>query len=245
MKITILGNCGPYPRAGEACSGYLLEDGEYKILIDCGNGTLSRLLGKINSLDEIDAIILTHLHSDHISDAMVLRYAVGINKEKGNLRKSIPLYAPADPVETFEKIQFKDAFILNVLKESTTINFGGMKISFRLMSHPIETYGVIVQKDAKKFVYSSDTRYCNNIVEMSKDADLLLCECGVMERDRTDDTYHLSGIEVGQIAKLSNAKKVLITHLWPGYNFDEVLNEVKTEFDGNVEIARELQTYEI
>ncbi|MCG8541098.1 MAG: MBL fold metallo-hydrolase, partial [Clostridia bacterium] len=66
MKITILGNSGPYPRAGGACSGYLLEEDDIKILIDCGNGVLSRLLGMIESLEDIDAIILSHLHSDHI-----------------------------------------------------------------------------------------------------------------------------------------------------------------------------------
>ncbi|WIF94825.1 MBL fold metallo-hydrolase [Caminicella sporogenes] len=245
MKITILGNCGPYPSAGGACSGYLLEDGENKILIDCGNGVLSRLLEKINNLDEITAVILTHLHSDHISDAMVLRYAVGINKEKGMLNKSIPLFAPAKPTEIFESLQFKDAFVLNTIDESTVLNFGDMQISFKLMVHPVETYGVVVQKGLKKFVYSSDTKYCNAVEEIAKDADLFLCECNVMEIDKTEDTYHLSGKDVGQIANISKVKRVLITHLWPEYNFDDVLNEVKSIFDGDVEIAEEFKTYEV
>ena len=77
MKLTVLGNNGPFPAAGGACSGYLVIEGDKKILIDCGNGVLANLQ-KFIKLEEIDAVILTHLHSDHMSDMMVLRYAVHI-----------------------------------------------------------------------------------------------------------------------------------------------------------------------
>ena len=55
MRLTVLGNNGPYPAPGGACSGYLLESdsGETKILLDCGTGVLSRLTDRI-SLDELE-----------------------------------------------------------------------------------------------------------------------------------------------------------------------------------------------
>ena len=82
MKLTVLGNNGPYPAAGSACSGYLLQSGAANILIDCGNGVLSNIQ-KIISLDELDAVILTHLHSDHISDMYVLKYAIQLRRKRG------------------------------------------------------------------------------------------------------------------------------------------------------------------
>lgn len=82
MKLTVLGNNGPFPSPGGACSGYLLEEDSTKILIDCGNGVLSNLQ-KICPFEDLSAIILTHLHSDHISDLMVLRYAVQIKNARG------------------------------------------------------------------------------------------------------------------------------------------------------------------
>ena len=61
MFLTVLGRHGPYPRPGGACSGYLLEDGETRVLIDCGSGVLSRLL-EIMRPEQLDAIVLSHLH---------------------------------------------------------------------------------------------------------------------------------------------------------------------------------------
>lgn len=245
MKITVLGNCGPYPRAGGACSGYLLEDEKFKILIDCGNGVMSRLLEKIGSLNDIDAIILSHLHSDHMSDIMVMRYALGINQEKGLIHKSIPLYAPNDPQDTYEKLQFKKAFILNELNQSSSLTFGDMKITFELMSHPVRTYAMIVQKNGKKFVYTSDTRYCDGLQSISMNADLLLCECNLLQKDMTQEVYHLSAKQVGELGTSAGVKKLLLTHIWPEYDLNEVLEETKTHFLGDVEIASEFKTYEI
>lgn len=245
MKITILGNSGPYPGIGSACSGYLLEYKDYKILIDCGNGTLSRLQKYIKSFDELDAIILTHLHSDHIADAMVLRYAIGINKEKGNIEKSIPLYAPMDPQETYVSLQFKDAFIMNKLEETTVLSFDGLRLTFKKMSHPIETYGIMMENEEQKLVYSSDTKLCDNIIELAKNADLLICECGLLERDKSDNIFHLTAKEVGEIATISNTQNLLITHIWPGYKANDLLEEVKTQYKGQVNVAEEYKTYEI
>lgn len=245
MKITILGNSGPYPRAGGACSGYLLEEDDIKILIDCGNGVLSRLLGMIESLEDIDAIILSHLHSDHISDIMVMRYALGINQAKGLITRSIPLYAPKDPEDVYNKLQFKNAFIQSEIEESTILNFGDMEITFRAVDHPVRTYSVIVEKNGKRFVYTSDTKDCHALHDISREADLLLCECNLLERDRTEDAYHLSALQVGELATRACVKKLLLTHIWPEYNLNEVLDEVKGKFSGDVEIAEELKSYRI
>ncbi len=75
MRLTVLGGVWPpYPPAGGACSGYLLENDGDRILIDCGNGVLSRLQ-KYLAPWELDAIVISHLHNDHISDLFILRYA--------------------------------------------------------------------------------------------------------------------------------------------------------------------------
>ena len=244
MKITVLGSYGPYPGPGGACSGYLLDSGEAKVLIDCGNGTLSRLQQVINFKD-LDVIILSHLHSDHISDALILRYALGIQLIKGTTKKSMPLYAPGLPVEDFGRLQFQNAFELHKIEENLHFTYKNLKIRFMLMDHPVPCYGVEILEGNKKFVYSGDTKYCRAIVDLSKGADLFLCESGVLEIDKTASTAHLSAKEAGLIGTESKVKKMLLTHFWPEYKLDDIYNEAKDVFKGDLELAVEMKAYTI
>ena len=72
MKLTILGNNGPYPASNAACSGYLLESdsGKTHVLIDCGTGVLAQLVGR-SLLPSLDAVLLSHLHFDHMSEMCI------------------------------------------------------------------------------------------------------------------------------------------------------------------------------
>ena len=85
MKLTVLGTSGPFPRPGSACSGYLLESDNARILLDCGSGVISRLL-QICDVSALDAVVLTHLHFDHCSDIGVLRYALEASLAKPCVR---------------------------------------------------------------------------------------------------------------------------------------------------------------
>ena len=94
MKLTILGCNGPYPAAGGACSGYLLESdsGDTCILIDCGTGALANLMAS-GALDRLDAVVLSHLHYDHMSDMLPMQYALQFDPRPTPL----PVYAPEAP----------------------------------------------------------------------------------------------------------------------------------------------------
>ncbi|QIB26345.1 MBL fold metallo-hydrolase [Caloranaerobacter azorensis] len=244
MKLTVLGNNGPYPKPGGACSGYLFETDDKKILIDCGNGVLSRLL-KICSISDIDVIILTHLHSDHISDIMVMKYAIGVNKMKGKCNVTIPLYTPTDDYEMVKRLNYNNSFNIIPIEEDTIINLDDIEITFRRMKHPIKTFAVKIRKGKKTFVYSSDTSYNESLIDFSKNADLLLCESGLLEEDREDNAPHLSAKQAGEIGKKAGVKRLILTHFWPEYNLERVKIEASQSFDSILEISQEMKTYYI
>lgn len=243
MKVTVLGNYGPYPRAKGACSGYLVESEQTKILIDCGSGTLSRLQQIMENLGDLDIIILTHFHSDHISDALVLKYAIGFGRMNGKISHPIPLYTPATPKEYLNKLQFKDAFERKIITDHLKWNYKDVEILFRKMNHSIECYGVMIKNYGKKFVYSADTKYCDPILQLSHEADLLLCESTVLERDKTATTSHLSPKEAGEIGQKCNVKKLLLTHFWPEYDLEEIIGEARNTFSGELALTEEMKTY--
>ncbi len=244
MKLTVLGNNGPYPSAGGACSGYLVSEGSNNILLDCGSGVLSNLQRFIK-VSELDAIILTHLHSDHISDMMVLKYAVQVGRKKGLIDRNIKVYAPTEPAAEFRNIDIKDAFDIIPVTEALVTEIGRMRISFKMMKHPLPDYAVSLESYGKKFVFSGDTSWNDGIIGFATEADLLMLDAGLLCRDKTgDDVPHLTATECGRIAGMAGAKKLLITHFWPGYDIGELLAEAKAEF-GNTEATEILKEYTV
>ncbi|RCX13481.1 ribonuclease BN (tRNA processing enzyme) [Anaerobacterium chartisolvens] len=244
MKLTVLGNNGPFPGAGGACSGYLIQEGGVNILLDCGNGVLGNLQ-KFISLKELDAIILTHLHSDHISDMMVLRYWVQIKKNRGEINSPIKVFAPNEPADELARLDIKGIFELETVSEDTELSFGGLDITFSPMKHPIKCYAVSIKNESRHFVFSGDTAWNTNIIDFSKNADVIMLDSGLLARDKaSNDVPHLTAGECGLVAAQAGAKRLLLTHFWPEYDLNELLEEAKQSFQ-NTQLAQLLGVYEI
>ncbi|HEX2944781.1 MAG TPA: MBL fold metallo-hydrolase [Clostridia bacterium] len=243
MKLTVLGNNGPFPSAGGACSGYLLTNGPANILIDCGNGVLGNLQ-KVVSLDKLDAIILTHLHNDHTSDMQVLKYAVQIKRARGQFDHLIRVFAPPEPAEEFARLNVSDAFELSAITDDTVLDFGAVTLSFARMKHPAMDYAVAAECRGKKLVFSGDTSWTDDIIRFSTGADLVMLDAGFLEKDLTPASPHMSAAQCGTAASKAGAHRLLLTHFWPEYNVNDLLNEARRNFD-NTEVTEILKSYEV
>lgn len=243
MKLTVLGNNGPYPKAGGACSGFLLDSGSTKVVLDFGNGVLSRLQQYID-IEEISAIILSHLHSDHMGDIMILRYAADIMLMRGRMEKPIKVYAPAEPIEEFKRLKYKEALEIIEINPTEELAIGDLKISFKEMIHSYKNYAICIEKDSKKFVYSGDTCVNNGLIELAKNADLFICEAGLQERDeKLLRVMHLTAREAAQIAEDAGVKRLLLTHFLPDIKLEHYLNEAMSVYSGIMEISGENKSY--
>ena len=74
----MLGKSPAWQDADGACSGYLVEDGDSCLLVDCGSGVFSKLR-RFREYAAVDAVVITHMHADHFLDlipfACALTYA--------------------------------------------------------------------------------------------------------------------------------------------------------------------------
>lgn len=243
MKLTVLGNNGPYPAAGSACSGYLLQSGKANVLIDCGNGVLANMQ-KIIRIDQLDAVILTHLHSDHVSDMFVLKYAIQLRRKRGLYDGLMKVYAPAEPAEEYCRFDVEDAFGLEAITAEKQLVIGDMRFSFRQMKHPYTDYAVSAECAGKRFVYSGDTSWTDELVSFAKGADLLMLDAGFLEKDRPEDAPHMSAAQCGTAAAMAGAKRLLLTHIWPDYDPMDLVDEAAPRF-ANVEAAAILKEYQV
>lgn len=243
MKLIVLGNYGPYPKAGGACSGFLLDSGEHKILIDCGSGVVGRLL-QFAEVEELSAVLLSHLHSDHSSDMLTLGYAANAKDRKGLLASPIKVYAPQEPTSEYSRIAERGVFEMQPIKNDLELNFGELRVTFRQMKHGFENYAMCFEKGNRKFVYSGDTMPNEELVEFASHADLFLCEAGLLEReDKCVRAMHMTAKEAGEIAERAHAKRLLLTHFLPDTKIDNYVNEASSVYNGIMEIAGENRAY--
>ena len=229
MRLTILGNNGPYPAPGGACSGYLLESdsGRTTILLDCGTGVLARLLETI-SLDRLDAVVLSHLHFDHMSDMLPMHYALQFNPRK----RPLNVYAPMQPAEVRAMLSGGS---IDVWPMNEAV-IGEMKLSFCPVRHPVETYAVSIECDGARMVYTGDSNTDYALELFCDSADLLLADAGLSAADHSERSPHLSAELCGKLARDVGARRLLLTHLNPKYDPNALCAEARAQFP-SAEIA--------
>ena len=223
MKLTILGNNGPYPAPGGACSGYLLESdsGETTVLIDCGTGVLANLMDA-GALDRLDAVLLSHLHYDHMSDMLPMQYAIQFHPR----RHPLPVYAPMspEPVRALLDCPCYD------LWPCDDVTIGEMCVSFSPARHPIETNAIAVACDGERFVFTGDSNQDPLVELFCEGASLLLADAGLSAADHKPSSPHYSAALCGQLAKNTHAKRLLLTHFNPKYDPEALLEEAREAF---------------
>ena len=237
MILKILGNNGPYPAPGGACSGYLLtsDSGDTRILIDCGTGVLNRLMAEC-PLDDLDAVVLSHLHYDHMSDMLPMQYALQLNPRQ----KPLPVYAPDEHEGVYALLDcpYYD------LWPAEDVTIGEMRVTFTPARHPVPTNAICVQCDGQRFVFTGDSNQDALLELFCEGADLLLADCGFASADYKFTAPHLSAELCGRLAKNTHAKQLLLTHLNPKYDPEMLLSEARQEFPG-AELARLGEVYYI
>ncbi len=244
MKLTVLGCYGPYPPAGGCCSGYLIREEGWNLLIDCGNGVLSRLQEQINYQD-INAVILSHLHADHVSDIMIMRYGLEIAYNRGLRSEPLPLFAPAEPASEFDRLPYKNAYSVTPIGSDQELQIGPFTIQVRLGIHSVPSLALRVRSLLGTLVYSSDTEYYRGLEEFASGSDLFLCEANFQAADIQNNLpNHLSAAQAAEIAAAAKVDRLVLTHHHPERDLDVSLAEAKKYFP-TTELAREGKTYSL
>lgn len=243
--ITILGSCGTCPSADGACSSYLLQTGESRILIDAGNGAMGKLQ-KHCGLNQLDAVVISHLHFDHFADLLPLKYALETLAAAGerNPEARLPLYLPKMPEWLREELG-ENVFEFHEISGSSEIRLLGMHLRFVEVKHLIPSYAMRFEwPDGKVFAYSSDSGECPGLVLCARNADLFLCESTFLEPLRCGITHHLSAEQAAAAALKANAKSLLLTHLWMGHDPAEYEEEARRIFPSSA-VALSGKIYQI
>ena len=275
MYLTLLGTGCPsvdYKRFGPS---NLVTTKKTKILIDCGSGITQRLHQlKVSSAD-IDALFLTHLHSDHVVDL----YQLIISSWHSYRIKPWKIYGPKGTKKFVKKIMraWEDerklrisyearssirAFDINVIefKSIGQISIKDINIKYFEVDHkPVKyAYGFCFMNNNKKLTISGDTKPCENLMKFGNKSDVLLHEVFIegeiteINKMRTLKTlnnvknYHTTSSQVGKVAFIAQTKKLVLTHLVPTrFNKIKLKKIVKKDFGKDPIIGEDLLTIKI
>jgi ribonuclease BN (tRNA processing enzyme) len=244
MKLTVIGHWGGYPAAHGASSGYLLQHMGFNLLIDCGSAVLSNLQEYIN-IEDLSAVILSHYHYDHIADIGPLKYARLINSKLNKVKETLSIYGHAYDEKELNALNMEPYTRGISYKENEALNLGPFKITFCKTKHPVICYAMRISSEGKDIVYTGDGSYTEELVNFSRNAELLVCECNFYEGENYPSAGHMNSTDAGTAAREAGVKKLLLTHL-PHYgDHDELVVSAKKEYKGEVELARVGWTFEI
>lgn len=243
IRLTCFGKYGPYPKANCACSSYMLTYNGKNIILDLGCGSLPRVLSKID-ISKIDALVLSHLHADHMGDVLTLRYALAAAKKLGKRGMPLPVYLPKEPLVESELISGNEMIQANYISDGSKYYICGMDVQFALMPHSVPSYAMSFVAGGKKFVYSGDTSYNKSLIDFAAGANMLLIEAAFLSENMPENAPHVSAAEAAKIGKEANAQKVLLTHIFPEYDENDLIKEARDYFK-EVSIIEELHTYEV
>ena len=255
MRLTVLGRSPARPNPGEACAGYLVEAGGARVLLDIGPGIVGQLL-QHHHPTELDAVVISHMHADHMLDLVTLRYVYPWRRLAADERLRVIMPpGSADQLRDLARgvggeRHFQDAFQLDEHDGTTPLRFGSLSLSPRQTQHYVPCWGFRVEGDARRLAYTADTAPCPALDDLADGADLLLAEATLRSLDEDahppESRGHLLPSEAGDAAREGSARRLMLTHL--PVNGDDATwarSQAAGTFGSDVEVAEPGRAYEI
>ena len=260
----MLGKSPSWEDAGGACSGYLIEDPDFALLLDCGNGVFAKLR-EHRDYTELDAVVISHLHADHILDLVPYAYAltyaprqqpVPVPPWPGTDHPARPeLHAPRGALELFRRLcgawgaedLIEAAFAVSEYDAGSTLELGPLRARFREVPHFVTTHAVEISSSngGGRITYSADCRPNDALVEFASGTDLLLVEATLPRPERTGIRGHLTPAEAGEHARRAGAKRVVLTHISDELDHNWARIQGSDAFGAPVDVAREGSTFDV
>jgi ribonuclease Z len=275
MRVALLGTGCPQADPHRFGPASLVRAGAGWFLIDCGSGVTQRLLGAGTSGAALDAVLLTHLHSDHVIDLYQLIISSWHQGRDRPQRIFGPPGTRAFAEATMElwrrereqRIAWERRPSVAAL-ELDIVEFGegwiwerdGVRIAaFEVDHRPVEpAFGFLFEAEGCRAAFSGDTTVCDNLIAWARGVDLLVHECfihGEMVKrrgGRVDQglenvaAYHTLSSAVGKVARRAGARALLLTHFVPvAFDRDALLAEITADFAGPVVIGEDLLSVDV
>jgi len=251
VRITVLGKSPAWPDAGGACSGYLVQDGDTSLLVDCGSGVFSKLRATIDYA-EVDAVVITHLHADHIIDLIPFGTALSFSPRAEGVRPRLIVPPGAGAVlgditrAVSQAGVLDDAFAMAEYDPADTVTVGPLSLRFQPVPHYVPANAVEIRgTSGGRFTFGADHGPTDALREFAQATDLLFLEATLLAPESEGPRGHMTAGEAGVVAAGCDAQRLVLTHISDELDADWAIAEAQRAYAGPVEVARGGGVYDV
>lgn len=256
MVVTVLGKSPAWEDAGGACSGYLIREGDFALLLDCGNGVFSKLRATCDYAD-VDAILITHMHADHFFDVIPFAYALTHSPRwaRAGTSPRPRLHLPRGGLAVLGGVigclgageLIQTAFEPHEYEPEDELTIGPLRARLRPVPHYVPAHAVALQAEGGRLAFSADCGPNDELVGLAADSDLLLIEATLAESE-LEGTHegtrgHLTAREAGEHGASAGVRRLVLTHFSDELDPGEVRARGAEGYGADVELAREGAAY--
>lgn len=248
MKLTVLGGSAAGPNPGQGCSGYLVESGTTRIVLDLGSGTFPELRRHVD-FRLLDGVVLSHGHLDHFLDVLALRYALAYNPIPAD--RLLPLWLPPGGRELLDRLaraitddldpsDFLSVYEVNQYDPDTSLTIGELQIRFFPTVHYVPCWAMRISNNVDgDLFYTADTGPAANLGTPARGSHVIIAEG--TDQSGSREPYvsrgHMTPAEAGTLARDAGAGVLVLSHLWVENDPFRAVSEASQTFGGPVELA--------
>ena len=281
FRVTLLGTGVPIPSPERFGPCTLVEAGDQKFLIDAGRGATIRLYQLKIPIGRIDVQLLTHYHSDHTSCLPDVWLTGWLESYFGARKTPYKVIGPTGARRLMENLEraYADDIKIRVADEKlplsgiatdvTEYDRDGLvyeKNGVKVIAFEVDhgdvikpCYGYRIEYGGRVAVFSSDTRYNQNVIKYGQGADLLVHEVAMARPELMKEAYiqrivghHTTPYDCGRVFAQTKPKLAAFTHVVllaspavPPPTLDDLVAEVRQTYDGPLEVGEDLMSFEI
>jgi ribonuclease BN (tRNA processing enzyme) len=238
MDVTFLGTGSAMQSADRAQTGILVEDGDDRLLLDCGAGVLRRLQQE-RGYEAVEHVLLTHHHLDHCSDLLALlkaRWLAGaetlsVAGPPGTEALVEDLLSAHDYLRDRVDLTLRDV-------ESGQFSFGGFDVQARETRHSLPC---LAYRFGDDFAFSGDSEAFAELAAFFDGCSVVAHDCSFP--DSVDVSNHPTPSSLGEAFAGVDVETLVLTHLYPHTDgeHDAMADSVREQFDGEVRFAADRQ----
>ncbi len=254
ITVTILGSGTCVPSLKRSSCSLLMQIGASRLLFDSGPGTMRRLLETQTTIFDITHIFFSHFHPDHTGEFVPFIFAT---KYPDGSRRKIPLTVAGGRglLNFYEGLKSVYGHwieltpgLLEIIefdnKNTDTITFEDFTVNTAPVQHNEESIAFrIISTDRFSAVYTGDTDYSETIIDLAKDADLLISECALPDKHKVKG--HLTPSLAGDLAAKAGVRKLALTHFYPECDKEDIAAECRQTYTGPLVLAEDLMKINI